>query len=537
MAQDQGTRPAQPAGHDLRRRRDRRRRGRVVHGRRHRPLGRRPSPDLHEPRLERELRRHGGFVSRPATEDAGHPGRPVSRAGTRARMQAPRRPHASFTADADSNECATCDRTLVPSRFVVVCVRTGTSTTSRTCAGCTRARPGRSGRTTSSEIEARRSDGFAQGHRDQVQLRHATRIDGRRVRPGRVQGVTELLAAAPWLRPEAARDCDAGRHGRSSAAPRTSGSPTRPVGDLDPAVVGGRVPAARTSTGTILKRHPRNALAGRRSRRLGLAEAPLLRRRSRQSRSAAQAPESGELRRGRRQEFRRAGVRGARPRQAGDSSGRSTSSREPGRCSSRCSRWFGQVMLVKRLREVRALEGSRGLAAAVRRSDLNARSLRDDRPDWLPAIEVKGEGLPAARRRSVGAIGRAVVRASSRARWIDARTAPHERDAGDYAATARSRRASCCSTRSRTPLINQLASTPAIPRARSASASTSSTTMAGLLDLHGDDRLRRQPRRPHRTGESGRLWFSRCMRRSTRYCVVLDRSACASRATAAERTP
>ena len=84
MPSIKGQRPAQPARHDLRRRLDRRARGRVVHGRRHRPLAGAASRTCTSPvsnasstvtRLRHRRRRRTNPTSRSC----------ASRAGTRAR--------------------------------------------------------------------------------------------------------------------------------------------------------------------------------------------------------------------------------------------------------------------------------------------------------------------------------------------------------------------------------------------------------------------------------------------------------------------
>jgi len=58
--------------------------------------------------------------------------------------------------------------------------------------------------------------------------------------------------------------------------------------------------------------------------------------------------------------------------------------------------WFEQVMLVKRLREVRVLTGFTRVLPLSPGDDLEARLVRlanDDQRYWLPAIEVIGEGV------------------------------------------------------------------------------------------------------------------------------------------------
>lgn len=76
-------------------------------------------PDLHEPRLERELRIFG-FVQPPATDES--PDVPVIRFPTFQSCPICRRlgRHGDFTSW-DLSDCSDCSATLVPSRFVIAC--------------------------------------------------------------------------------------------------------------------------------------------------------------------------------------------------------------------------------------------------------------------------------------------------------------------------------------------------------------------------------------------------------------------------------
>jgi len=78
-------------------------------------------PNLHEPRLERELHVRG-FVSPPATEDGEDI--PVVRFPTWHSCPTCRRldKHGFFTS-ADRNTCGECEQRLIPSRFVIACAR------------------------------------------------------------------------------------------------------------------------------------------------------------------------------------------------------------------------------------------------------------------------------------------------------------------------------------------------------------------------------------------------------------------------------
>lgn len=78
-------------------------------------------PELHEPRLERKLQVHG-FVLPPASGDAKHKDIPVVRFPDYYYCPACKRlaEHRFFAGPAD-NKCNDCNESLVPSRFVMVC--------------------------------------------------------------------------------------------------------------------------------------------------------------------------------------------------------------------------------------------------------------------------------------------------------------------------------------------------------------------------------------------------------------------------------
>jgi hypothetical protein len=59
----------------------------------------------------------------------------------------------------------------------------------------------------------------------------------------------------------------------------------------------------------------------------------------------------------------------------------------------RYGRWIEQVILVEKLREVRALVGFTRLEAAGDDSLSQLAPMRRTKPDWVPAAEVRGEGL------------------------------------------------------------------------------------------------------------------------------------------------
>lgn len=80
-------------------------------------------PNLHEPRLERELQVQG-FVTPPASDDEKHPDVPVVRFPRWHSCPSCHRlaPHQFFTTF-DGNQCGLCEELLIPSRFITACSR------------------------------------------------------------------------------------------------------------------------------------------------------------------------------------------------------------------------------------------------------------------------------------------------------------------------------------------------------------------------------------------------------------------------------
>jgi len=342
-----------------------------------------PGPDLNEPRLERELRVNG-FVQPPATDDG--PDVPVVRFPTFQSCPGCKRlaRHNKFT-HSDLSHCPDCSIQLVPSRFVIACeqghiddfpyerwVHRGKPaggqhhlelrTTGQTAS--------LAGVVVSCSCGAERTmeDAF-----DRYALRDITSCQGRR----------------PWIKFEG-EPCDNlprtlqrgassvwFAHTRSALSiPPWSESASRALDSHWPTLR--HLPAAAIRP--ILESMK---LAEKSSFTLDELES-IFNARLQQERGEA----SGES--GLRREEYDALLRG-RPESATDvdfatRAGTVPPSLEP---------WIEQVQLVTRLREVRALEGfsrivpNRGSGS----TSSNRVSLLDEDVDWLPAIEVKGEGL------------------------------------------------------------------------------------------------------------------------------------------------
>jgi hypothetical protein len=341
-------------------------------------------PDLHEPRLERELRVRG-FVQPPATDD--RPDVPVVRFPSFQSCPICRRlaPHRDFT-HADLNHCPDCSTALVPSRFVIACERghiddfpyerwvhrgppaAGKShALSLTTTGQTASL---SGVVVECSCGAERTmeDAF---HR--YALREVTSCQGRR----------------PWKTFD--RDsCDAVprtlQRGASSVwfAHTRSALSIPPWSESASRALDGHWPTLRhlpiEAVGPII-------VSMKLDEKTGFSKGELIAIfEARKKEEAGEA--TGEVHM--RTEEYEALVRG-RPETTTDVDFATQSGHVPASLNA----WLDQLQLVTRLREVRALAGfsrifpPRGLGTETS----NVVSLITDDVEWLPAVDVKGEGL------------------------------------------------------------------------------------------------------------------------------------------------
>jgi hypothetical protein len=342
------------------------------------------SPDLHEPRLERELGIHG-FVLPPATEDS--PDVPVVRFPTWQSCPVCRRlaRHNDFT-HADLNDCPDCSQPLVPSRFVIACehghiddfpyerwVHHGTPAATREHALTLRSTghtASLSGIVVSCRCGAERTmeDAF-----DRHVLRDVTSCRGRR----------------PWKTFDL-ESCDAIprtlQRGASSvwfAATRSALS-IPPWSESASRALDGHWPTLRHLPIEAIRPIIRSMKLDQKS---GFSEDEVvLIFDARKKQETGEA--SGEVHL-RREEY------DALTRGREDSPKDREFATRPGAVPAALGRWIEQLQLATRLREVRALAGfsrilpPRGVDGEVS----NLVSLLDEDVDWLPAIEVKGEGL------------------------------------------------------------------------------------------------------------------------------------------------
>ncbi len=343
-----------------------------------------PGPDLHEPRLERELRING-FVQPPATED--RPDVPVVRFPTWQSCPVCRRlaRHGDFT-HFDLSDCPDCSQPLVPSRFVIACERghiddfpyewwvhrgrpDGAKSHSLRLAS-TGQTASLSGIVASCTCGAERTmeDAF-----DRFALRDVTPCRGRR----------------PWLTFES-ESCDEVPRTLQRGASSVWFSHTRSALSIPP----WSESASRALDGhwPTLRHLPVEALGPiissmKLDEKTGFSQEDLIAIfEARKKEESGEA--SGEV--GLRREEYEALTRGRieTPRDTDFAT-------RPGLVRPLLAPWVEQLQLVTRLREVRALAGfSRVLPPrGVEGDKSNLVPVRTPEVDWLPAVEVKGEGL------------------------------------------------------------------------------------------------------------------------------------------------
>ena len=341
-------------------------------------------PDLHEPRLERELRTNG-FVQPPTSED--RPDVPVVRFPRWQSCPMCRRlaPHKDFT-HFDLNDCPDCSVQLVPSRFVIACARGHIDdfpydrwvhhgapsggrdhdlelrTTGQTAS--------LSGIVVSCSCGAERTmeDAF-----DRYALRGVSSCQGRR----------------PWKVFEG-EPCDELPRTLQRGASSVWFSYTRSALSIPP----WSESASRALDGhwATLRHLPVEAIrpiivSMKLHEKTGFSEEELVSIfDARKKQELGEATGDANLRR----EEYEALTKGRR-----ETSQDLDFATEIGTVPQRLRPWIEQLQLVTRLREVRALVGfSRILPPrGVDGEESNLVSLRDEDVDWLPAIEVKGEGL------------------------------------------------------------------------------------------------------------------------------------------------
>lgn len=341
-------------------------------------------PDLHEPRLERELRVNG-FVQPPATDE--RPDIPVVRFPTWQSCPTCRRlaPHNRFT-HFDLNTCSECSTALVPSRFVIAC-ENGHVDDFPYERWVHLGRPGEgqdhalsitsSGQTTSlSGILIRCSCGAERTMEDafdRYALRDVTSCRGRR--PWQTFDL-ESCDAIPRTLQRGASSVWFGSTRSALSIPPWSESASRALDGHWPTLRHLPTEAIRPILNSM--KLPEKTLFTE-DELVAIFDA-------RKKREAGESEGETSLR----GEEYEALCRG-RPETATDREFATS----PGTVPPSLAPWIEQIQLVTRLREVRALAGFSRIypPQAGSRGGENVVGILGDGVDWLPGIEVKGEGL------------------------------------------------------------------------------------------------------------------------------------------------
>lgn len=341
-------------------------------------------PDLHEPRLEREMR-VSGFVQPPATDE--RPDVPVVRFPTYQSCPLCRRlaRHGDFT-HFDLNDCPDCSQPLVPSRFVVACenghiddfpyerwvhrgrpAKEGQHRLSVSSTGATASLAGVV-ITCSCGAERTMEDAF-----DRFALRDVTNCRGRH----------------PWLRFEG-EHCDAVPRTLQRGASSVWFSQTRSALSIPP--WSESASRALDSHWPTLRHLPLEALppiidSMKLTDKTGFSKEELVK-----IADARKRQESGELSgdAGLRREEYDALVRGRQ-----ETTRDTDFATRAGSVSESLRPYIAQLQLATRLREIRALAGFTRIFPphGVDGESSNVVPLYNEEVGWLPAIEVKGEGL------------------------------------------------------------------------------------------------------------------------------------------------
>ena len=366
---------------------------------------------LHEPRLERRLQVRG-FREPPASDE--RPDMPVIRFPRWHSCPKCKRlaDHRTLAGTFDSDTCARCNRTLVPSRFVVVCA--------------------------AGHISDFPYVRWVHGGKAQEGISHELYIDTRgetaglkdivvRCSCGRTRsmagafsrdafkGIASCRGQQPWLK-SAAVDCGTVIRALQRGASNVWFGSMRSAISIPP----WSEAAFQTlnSYWTILRAIPPGAVRET-LEQLGLGESSfsiddlvqaVADRKSLESTESSDSPVTEEQ--FRRQEFE--ALSHGQPEQSGQQQFVAI----PGELPQALTPWLSKVVKVTRLREVRALDGFTRLLPPGLGADLAPLSFEP--PTWLPAIEVKGEGIFLVLNEASLAEWATREAVRTRAAWLDA---------------------------------------------------------------------------------------------------------------------
>lgn len=347
-------------------------------------------PDVHEPRLERRLRVSG--FRRPPASDSGRDV-PVVRFPSWVfcpsdDCEAGLDEHRNLASKHD-NQCPLCEQELVPSRFVVACSKGHIDDFpyfSWVHMGSGDWDPAQQH---SMRIESKGTSAALRDINVVCSCGKSATMDGA-LAARALRGISRCRGRRPWLPGVANETCDE----VPRALQRGGSNVWFPV--LQSAL---SIPPWSEAALQVLNKHwpmlkhiPESAvkstIEGMKLHTTSgqslddLADAVSLRK----MRESERAPSNSDLR----QEEFEALVHGRREQEPGDE----FVCVPADQISEYSSRWFSRVMVVERLLEIRALQSfSRILPSGPDNPALEMSRLSDAEIDWLPAIDVKGEGV------------------------------------------------------------------------------------------------------------------------------------------------
>jgi hypothetical protein len=340
-------------------------------------------PNLHEPRLERELAVNG-FVVPPASEDGGSDIPVVRFPRWHSCPKCKRLDDHYRLTTFDSNKCGDCNRTLVPSRFVAVCPR-GHITDFPYMRWVHRGSPEK-GRTHELHIE---SMGATASLRD-INITctcGASRTMDKAFDRFALRDVSKCFGDRPWLGAEQEL-CDQPVRALQRGASNVWFGSHRSVISIPPwsdsafQLLDKYWDILRALSGTALETaiEAVDLTGGTSFTTADLVEAVGERKRRQEG---EQGPINDDAIR--RDEYRALGA-GQRDEPGNQFAAHETPIATP------IAPYLARVMLVTRLREVRALQGFSRIVPAAGSADGLAPLFTSD-PRWRPAIEVRGEGI------------------------------------------------------------------------------------------------------------------------------------------------
>ena len=341
-------------------------------------------PNLHEPRLERRLH-VTGFVLPPATEDRDDI--PVVRFPTWVHCPSCKslQAHQRFTSTF-KNSCNTCGVGLIPSRFVLCCPKGHID--DFPYFGWVHAGSPPAGDKHEMTIDTGGKTASLGDIRIECTCGKDATLEGAFQRNA-MGGVSKCSGRRPWLTTNDP-DCDQVPRVLQRGASNVWFAVTHSAISIPPWSEGAF--KVLNKGWEILRHMPEEALAptiegmqlaeGTPYSVSDLVNAVLQRRRGE---SDTDAPTDTGLRRDEYQAL----VNG-RPEETRDQDFVCTPADDP---TAGITRWFSDVMVVKRLREVRALQSFARVVPSATQGHDDQPPLADTSPGWLPAIEVRGEGV------------------------------------------------------------------------------------------------------------------------------------------------